>query len=272
MARRILWELAADPLRRELICALVRYHQYPYSLSDRPDALRSVLRISQTARCDLLAMLAKADVLGRVCQEQRTLLTKVDFFGDFARDQSCLTRPWPFPSALSRFEYFRSETRDPHHEAHDSFKSETILMSGLPGAGKDSWIASHAANLPMISLDQIREEIGAPPSGNQGEVVQLAKERAYAHLRQNRNFVWNATNLTHQMRFQLVDLFNAYNSRVRIVHVEAPFPALFERNRNRARVVPEEAMDQMLERWEVPEPTEASIVEWWQNAESWQKL
>ena len=268
MARRILWELAMDVHTREHVCALVRYHQYPYYLIHRSDALRSILRISQSVRCDFLAMLARADVMGRICDDQQALLTKIDFFADFAREHSCLTQPSPFPSPLSRFEYFRSETRDPHYDAHDNFKSETILMSGLPGSGKDSWIKTYAPNLPMISLDEIRAEIGAPPTGNQGEVVHLAKERARALLRENRDFVWNATNLTHEMRGQLVDLFTAYHSRVRIVHVEAPYSALFERNRNRPRTVPEDALNKMIDHWELPDPTEAPKVEWWTNAES----
>jgi putative nucleotidyltransferase with HDIG domain len=271
MARRILWELAVDVPEREQVCAMVRYHQYPYYLIERSDAVRSVLRMSQTARCDLLAMLARADVLGRICQDQQNLLTKIDLFAELAREQSCLIEPWHFPSPLSRFEYFRSETRDPHYQAHDSFTSETILMSGLPGSGKDSWIKAHAANLPMISLDEIREEIGAPPAGNQGEVIHLAKDRARAFLRQNKDFVWNATNLTHEHRSQLVDLFTGYQARARIVHVEAPYSAIFDRNRQRHRVVPEEALNQMIDRWEIPNPAEAPVVEWWTNADSWQK-
>jgi len=264
-ARRILWEYGAEVTKREHVCALVRHHQIPFYLIDRPDAQRMALSISQHARCDLLAILAKADALGRVCQDQQNLLVKIDLFEELCREHGCLNRPWPFPSPLSRFEYFRREERDPHYEAHDESRCEAVVMCGLPGSGKDTWLTINAPNIPVISLDDIREELGAEPTGNQGEVIQAAKERARVLLRSGTDFAWNATNLTRDLRSQLVDLFTNYHARVRIVHVEAPRESLFVRNDQRSRRVPPGAIERMIDRWEIPDVTEAPIVEWWEN-------
>lgn len=266
-ARRILWENGADIVRREQVCALVRYHQIPFFLIDRGDAQRMALLISQQVRCDHLAILAKADALGRICRDQSELLTKIGLFEEYCRGQHCLDRPWAFPSPLSRFEYFRREGRDPHYQVHDDSRCEAILMSGLPGSGKDTWLRAHVAHLPVISLDEIREDLGAEPAGNQGEVVQAARERARVFLRGGTSFAWNATNLSGEMRERLTGLFTGYHARVRIVYVEAPFSGYFERNASRVRQVPRQAIVRMLERWEVPAITEAPIVEWWENAE-----
>jgi predicted kinase len=176
-----------------------------------------------------------------------------------------LDHPRAFPSALSRFQYFRAESRDPDYETHDDSKCEVILMSGLPGAGKDTWIHRHAPHSLRISLDAIREEIGAPPVGNQGPVVQLARDRARGLLRRSESFVWNATNLSQEMRGPLIDLFTAYKARVRIVYVEASHDRLFVQNRERPKAVPVSAIERMMERWEVPDPTEAPSVESWVN-------
>ena len=138
-------------------------------------------------------------------------------------------------------------------------------MSGLPGSGKDTWIGRHAAKLPQISLDAIREETGAKPTGDQGAVVQAAREKARSFLRTGTNFVWNATNLSRETRTQLIDLLTAYNARVRIVYVEASRDAFFAQNRGRKAVVPVSAIERMMDRWEVPDPTEAQQVEWWVN-------
>jgi predicted kinase len=267
-ARRILWEQGADFQMREQVCALIRYHQVPFYLMQRPDALRTAFRISQTARCDLLAILAKADALGRECSDQADLLTRIDLFREFCREQECLDRPRAFASALSRFQYFRSEGRDPNYEAHDAAKCEVLLMSGLPGSGKDTWIRRHAPHLPQISLDAIREEIGAPPVGNQGPVIQLARDRARSLLRSCEGFAWNATNLSQEMRAPLVDLFTAYHARTKIVYVEASHDRLFVQNQERARVVPVTTIERMMQRWEVPDPIEAPKVEFWENGEA----
>jgi hypothetical protein len=182
-ARRILWESGVEFAAREQVSALVRYHQVPFHLINRPDARRLAFQISQTARCDLLAMLAKADALGRECADKAELLTQIELFREFCREQDCLTGPRHFPSSHSRFLYFRMPERDPGYLAHEHFRCAVTVMSGLPGAGKDTWIAQHAAELPQISLDAIREESGAGPTGNQGAAVQAAREKAREFLR-----------------------------------------------------------------------------------------
>src|SRR5258705_14016365 len=82
-ARRILWESDADFEAREQVCALVRYHQAPFYLINRADSLRMAFLISQTARCDLLTILAKADALGRECTDQADLLIRINLFREF---------------------------------------------------------------------------------------------------------------------------------------------------------------------------------------------
>ena len=122
----------------------------------------------------------------------------------------------------------------------------------------------------MISLDDIREELGAPPTGNQGLVIQAAKERARTYLRTRTSFAWSATNLTRDMRTQLIDLFTDYHARVKIVHIEAPAHSLFTRVDKRERHVPHPAIERMLDRWDIPDPTEAPAVEWWLNKDSFE--
>jgi predicted kinase len=266
-ARRILWGLGVDFAVREQVCGLVRYHQTPFHLIERADAQRRAFLISQTARCDLLAMLARADALGRQCSDQSSILEHVALFEEYCREQECLLSPRRFPSTRSRFLYFRSEDRDPDYLAYDDSRSEVTMLSGLPGSGKNTWIAQHLSDLPVVSLDAIRETLGAEPTGNQSAVIQAAREQARAFLRDSQGFAWNATNLSRDVRRQLVDLFTDYGARVRIVYVEVEFAKLFQQNRNRAAAVPENAVQRMMERWEVPDATEADSVEWWVNGE-----
>ena len=235
--RRILWDLGADFAVREQVCALVRYHQTPFHLIERADAQRRAFLISQTARCDLLAMLARADALGRQCSDQSSILEHVALFEEFCREQECLLTPRRFPSARSRFLYFRSEDRDPDYLAYDDSRCEVTLLSGLPGSGKDTWIARHLNSVPVVSLDAIRGTLGAAPTGEQGAILQAAREEARTLLRQASDFAWNATNLSRDIRRQLVDLLTGYSARIRIVYVEAEPAKLFQQNRNRDAAV-----------------------------------
>jgi predicted kinase len=141
-------------------------------------------------------------------------------------------------------------------------------MSGLPGSGKDTWIQNRMPERPVISLDAIREELGKRSTGNQGKVIQLARERAREFLREGREFVWNATNLSREIRGQLIDFFANYHARVRIIYVEASIPSLHHQNENRSDAVPASVIAEMMNRWEVPTPFEADQVEWWVNGES----
>jgi len=266
-ARRILWEMGTDFASREQICALVRHHQAPFHLIDNDDAQRRVFLISQTARCDLLALVARSDILGRKCADQEQLLEKVSLFEELCRELNCFTQPRRFASAHSRFEYFRAEHRDPDYLAHEDFRCEVTMMSGLPGAGKDTWIRLRLPECPVISLDAIREELDEAPTGNQGRVVREARERARELLRARKDFVWNATNLSREIRGQLVNLFTDYQARVRIVYVEACASRQFGQNNNRIDSVPRAAISRMMERWEVPTPIEGDVVEWWIDGE-----
>src|SRR5580704_12473127 len=98
----------------------------------------------------------------------------------------------------------------------------------------------------------------APHEGN----VKEGRERARVLLRQERSFVWNATNMTRQIREQCLSLFADYKARLRSVYVEVAEATLFLQNSDRASVVPRKVMDRLVSRWEVPDLTEAHDVQW----------
>lgn len=267
MARRLLWtgeELPAPApfALREQIAGLVRYHGLPLQFLDKPDPVRAVIEASQRARMDQVALLAEADVRGRVCHDQEELLERVALFREFCQEQACYTVPRAFANEHSRFVYFQSERGDPDYAAYDDTRCEVVVMSGLPGSGKDTWIRAHLPDWPVISLDGVRKELGISPEDDQGQVVQVARERARELLRQQRSFVWNATNITRVMRRRVIELVLAYHARTRIVYIESPFAEILKRNRARQASVPEEVIYRLLDRLEMPDASEAHRVEW----------
>lgn len=262
LARRLLWELECPFVIREQVCALIRYHQVPFFLIDRSDAQRLVAEISLRCRADFLAMLAEADILGRICSDTSRVLDNIELFREYCRDEGCSNKPRAFASDHSRVVYFRSPGRHPDIEVYDDTRAEITMMCGIPGAGKDTYIREHLTGTSVVSLDDLRAELEVSPSSEQGIVVQAAKARAKEFLRRGESFVWNATNLSQQRRGPILALAADYKARVKIVYVEVPFRVLLLQNQNRPAQVSEKIIQRMIQRWEIPTLLEAHTIHW----------
>jgi putative nucleotidyltransferase with HDIG domain len=256
MARRILWRMKVPYAQRERICHLVTHHQRPLYLLERDNPERLLHEISCQTRCDLLAVLAEADVRGRVCPDAGRLMDAIALFREMARAEGCYERPRDFASAHSRFLYFRKPGRSVDHAAYDDWAVRATLLCGLPASGKDTWLEKNARGQAIIALDDLREELGIDAGETQGAVISAARERARVALRAGHPLVWNATNLSRDRRRGLIELFADYRARVRIVYCETDEQEALRRNRQRERPVPVKAFARMLDHWETPDLTE----------------
>lgn len=274
MTRKLLWKqygLAGSAVlmqQREAVCLLIRYHSFPVHAIDLPDGRQRLLRIAADGLMTplfsvrLLCLLSKADMLGRECVDQQEALEKIVLCEEMAKEEGCYEKPFPFRSAHLQRAFLSGRDVWKEQELYDDTWGEVILMSGLPGTGKDTWIARNANDLPMVSLDAIRQEKRISPRANQGLVANIAREQAKTYLRAHQPFVWNATNITQQMRESLVSLFESYRAHVHIVYLETEWDTLMERNNNRDEAVPTAEIEKMLAKLTPPEPREAKIVEW----------
>lgn len=261
--RRILFEEIPTPFFiREQIAALVRYHGLPLWIFQQPDPKRAVIEASLRLDTRLLSLLARADVLGRTCGDGAELLERIDFFDAWCQEQDCWGKPRTFPSERACFHYFYKEDGSPDYEPFDNSKGEVILLSGLPGMGKDRYIDIYYPNMPVVSLDAIRREHKLKPDDKwaTGWAAQRAKETARAYLRAGTPFIWNATNITRNMRSQLIELFVTYKAKVRIVYLEVPYRKWLQQNNGRIHGIPAPVLNRMLNKLEVPLPWEAHQV------------
>jgi predicted kinase len=265
MVRQVLWELGAPIAWREHVAALVRHHQIPFWALERPDLQQIAFRVSLMARNDDLVLLARADLLGRSCADQEEILENIALYEEYCADQQCLERPRRFPSDHARFWYFRTPGRDPDYAAHDDTRLTVTVLSGLPGSGKDHWIGVHRPDVPVVSLDRLGADLGVKPAGDQRPVAAAAFAEARDHLRARRSFVWNATNVSRQLREQCIGLVAGYHGRVEVISLEVEPQVLRARNRSRAAPVPDPVIDRLIRRWETPDPTEAHEVSWLVN-------
>ncbi len=267
MARQFLWtgqELATPLpfLAREYIARMVRFHGLPLQFLYRARPERNIIAVSQSVRMNHLALLAEADVRGRICRNSYELMERIALFRELCKEQRCFDQPRQFPDDYSRFVYFHKERANPDYKAPDDSSFEVVVMSGLPGVGKDTWVCSHYAGRPIVALDAMRRKLKISAEDDQGHIVYAAKEQARELMRKKESFIWNATNVTRMMRQHLVDLFVSYGARVRIVYLDAPFDVLLKRNSNRPDSVPERMIYKLLGKLEVPDVTEAHSVDW----------
>jgi predicted kinase len=260
-ARHVLWQRGVEPGARERIAWLVRLHLAPFHAIEREDPQRVAIKASIVAGCEQLALLAEADARGRTSDTAAGLLDAVELFRALADDAGCLGGPYPFANDHSRFAYFRTPGRDPAYRAYQKARSTVTLMSGLPGSGKDTWLAEHAPHLGLVSLDAIRAAMRISPSASQASVVGVARDRARELLRLGRDFAWNATNVTTFTRTPIIDLLADYGAHVRIVSLEASPETLARRNSTRDRPVPDPVLKRLAARWEPPTRLEAHAVE-----------
>lgn len=261
--RQILFQQISTPfVIREQIAALVRFHGLPLWLMEKPNPQKALLAASLRVDTHLLTLLAKADVLGRICHDSQELLGRIELFELYCREQNCWRKPRAFSSGEARFHYFSTDSEQPDYQPYDDYGSQVTLLCGLPGMGKDHFIQQYGKGISVLSLDAIRRahQINPEDKNANGWVVQQAKQQAREKLRSRQDFIWNATNLTGQMRQQLIKLFVSYNARVRIVYIEQDYKRWRQQNNNRQYVVPDKVMDRMLDKLEVPVPEEAHEV------------
>lgn len=274
MARELLWRefglAGTKELQgiRECICALIRNHsltQHYLELSAPEWKLIKAASMGELApdySLELLQILVRADLKGRVCDDMADSLETMELCFEEAGELGILRAPYPFPSALTRYSFLTGKNVWRNQELYDSSWGEVILMSGLPGMGKDTWIAKNCPELPVISLDLVRKEMGVSPAENQGPVANEARERARFFLRKHQPFVWNATDTTAMIRKKQLDLFHQYHASVRIVFLETGWDTELLRNESRPEKVPLSVIQKLLRNLEPPAPWEAENVEW----------
>lgn len=262
IARRLLWQVGVPYQWREDVCQIINAHQVPFWLADKPDAKRdrTAIELSWLLRPEELNLHAMADARGRICADPERIAEQVLLADIVFEELDCLDQPFRFGNNESRVAYFSKEDRSPYYEAHEDFSCVVTMLSGLPGSGKDTWIEWSGKGRPVISLDDIRQELKLPHGKNQGLVAQTAKERAREYLRKGEPFIWNATNLTRNTRAPLLQLFRDYGAFTHIAYVETTPEKVLKQNAGRPDAVPEDVILDKVGKLEPPTLIEAHSV------------
>lgn len=269
-SRFVLYKDVKTPFRiRQTIAKLVKYHGLPIWIFKKDAPLKKLIQCSLEVDTSLLYLLAKADVLGRTAKGNHDFLERIEFFKEYCIEQNCWGKPREFESDLARFKYFQKTGSHPDYVPFDDTRGEVIMMCGVPGTGKDTFIKTHYPDLPVVSLDVIRTNLKISPKDGkaQGKVAQVAAEKMKIYLRQGESFVLNATNITRDLRKKNIDMFTDYKANTRIVYLETPYKDTLSQNRNREAVVPLNVMHRLMKKLDVPSLAEARNVDYYINGD-----
>lgn len=262
--RTVLYKDIITPfIIREQIAKLVRLHGLPLWVIEKSNPAKEVIKASLVVNTEHLSILAKADILGRICQDQEELFLKIELFNELCKDNNCFGVKRKFESDYGRYLYLNRSDSSPDYVPFDNLKFRVYVMCALPGSGKDTYINRYL-EAPILSLDDIRRENKIDPTDKEknGQVIQLGKEKAKEFMRSKTSFVFNATNITSDMRSKWISLFTEYGGRVKIIYIEVPYKQLVFQNHNRDYKVPESVIEKMITKLEIPTPEEAHEIEY----------
>lgn len=262
--RLLLWRAGVPFEWREQICRIIAVHQLPFfALGDSRSGHSAEFilhKLSWELPVWMLCAVAEADMQGRDYIGKAAVLDDIELFRQLAAEEGCLHGPRAYADDYTRMQYLRGARVHPDYALHEPSGSQVIMLSGMPASGKNTWVEQQHPQLPVVSFDDARQQLGLRHGENEGAAAHHAIEQAKALLREQRPFVWNATHLSAQMRKKTLDLLYAYQAQVEIVYLEMPEATIFQRNRQRDTSLSNEALRRMLFKWEVPLPTEAHRV------------
>lgn len=252
---------------RESICLLIKFHSLPINSHKELLDLK-ILKIACSQNLapyfsnKLLVTLSKADALGRIGNDDETHFNNIANYTKRAIQLDCYDKAFNFPSDYTKYQYLNKAKIWYNQELYNPCFGKVIIVCGLPGTGKDTYIKNNYPNLNMISLDNIRKELKIKDNDDQGRVSQEAKNKMKEYLRSKTPFIFNATNLSTLIRQKYINIIHDYKANVEIIFLETEYQENLKRNKERKAYVSEHVINELISKIDIPEVDEAETIKW----------
>lgn len=248
---------------REAVAMIIRYHSTPVYIQNHIEPDKRLIKIASNGELTklfsirLVCLLAKANIMGRICEKRQEFLGRIEECRSMAIQCGCYESPRRFESDRE----YRAFT-NPKSAIFTKSQARVIMLCGLPGSGKDAWIQKNCAELAVISMDNVRKMLKLKPSEKSADVSRAAQDQARMYLRTGTSLVWNATNLAETTRMRLIRFFEMQGAAVQIVYLEKEWYDTLKQNEKREKSVPVHVLEEMLSKLTPPERFEAESVIW----------
>lgn len=254
------------------IINLVGYHQRPKLLVIKGDPEYKYFALAQYFNYELMYWLEVADLKGRICDDKEETLLYLDEYLTKTKevlkrheDELKLVDPAHKDITLKYGTHLISTGEvNSYLEVYQKvFKSEEnpthfVMMSGLPGTGKSTYISKNFPDYTLISLDNIRALLSYREDQSRNrEVANLAKEKLKESLRNKENIIWDATNIRQEFRESLIQLAKDYGAHTEIVLLLDKEQNIRKKNKQRRHVVPDKVITRMKDNFQFIIPVEA---------------
>ena len=140
-------------------------------------------------------------------------------------------------------------------------KTKLIIMSGLPGSGKSTTahqIRERDKSFIIVSSDAWRKKLYGDESYqiNNSLIFAKAYDEAATALKAGKNVIFDATQLSVMERKNTIKKIGIFADEIECIFMDTPLKSCLERNKARARVVPDEVFTRMLDRTKAPSKKE----------------
>jgi predicted kinase len=128
-----------------------------------------------------------------------------------------------------------------------------VLLVGLPGSGKSTWLKGKEG---VLSTDALRELLldDANNQHHNRRVFRVLRDLLKQRLETAREVTYvDATNLTPYERHPYIMLADLWGAEIEAVFFDVPMAECIRRNRARGRVVPEDVIQKMAGRLVAPD-------------------
>ena len=290
ITRYLLWEEGV--LFRENVCSLVKYHMDPLNLYNRKDYIEQMIKMAYNIpswklllalkRCDLEGSIQKDEILK---ERDRRILNELEFIAKQIGYYKHVSGYVPnvFYDRIRGSEYYLQKSQKK--------QIDLILMIGIPGAGKDTFINNKLIisnkeeekdiflanidrvskptypsllsvkkkNAVVLSRDVIRVELGFCKEGEkvvcsrkqEEDVNKEFKRQLFESASEGKTIIINNTNLKKEYREEIARLLSNYLLNITYIYVEAE---KFEDNvKRREGEIPEKVMEDIVKKFEWPD-------------------